>query len=115
MREGKGREEPRKRWLFLTSHGYVLLHVARRPDASAAEIAEAVGITQRQAQRVIRDLVAEGYLGRERRGVRNLYRVNAEARFRHPSFESPPLSVLIEAFAAAAAERQPGGTATGSA
>jgi predicted transcriptional regulator len=95
----------RKRWLFLTSHGYVLLQVARQPDASAAEIAEAVGITARQAQRIIRDLVAEGYLERDRRGIRNAYRINPEARFRHPSFEPPLVTALIEAFAAAAHER----------
>jgi len=104
---GTGRTAaPPRRWLFLTSHGYVLLHLARAPDASAEEVAKAVGITARQAQRIIADLVVEGYVERQRVGRRNRYAINRDARFRHARFDAPPLSTLLDAFAAAAAAKR---------
>jgi predicted ArsR family transcriptional regulator len=54
----------RPRWTFITSHALVLLNVERRPDATVRELAEEVGLTERQVHRVLGDLAAEGYIRR---------------------------------------------------
>lgn len=71
-------------WTFLTNHAQVLLVLARDPTARMRDIAEAVGITERAAQRLVGDLVEEGYVQRRRVGRRNEYELNADARLRHP-------------------------------
>jgi predicted ArsR family transcriptional regulator len=71
-------------WTFLTNHAQVLLCIAREPDIRIREIAVAVGITERAAQRIVGDLVDEGYVSRKRVGRRNEYVVNSHARLRHP-------------------------------
>ncbi|HEX2085647.1 MAG TPA: helix-turn-helix domain-containing protein [Solirubrobacteraceae bacterium] len=71
-------------WTFLTNHAQVLLVIARNPSARMRDIAEAVGITERATQRIVGDLVTEGYVARRRVGRRNEYVVNADARLRHP-------------------------------
>jgi DNA-binding MarR family transcriptional regulator len=88
----------RPKWAFLTSHGFVLLAVARNPDATVREIAERVAVTERQAHRVLADLVDEGYLVRERVGRRNRYRVNRKQPMRHSSMEMHPVADLLAAF-----------------
>jgi winged helix-turn-helix DNA-binding protein len=74
--------EPR-RWAFVSSHGAVLIEVTRHPDATVREIAERVGLTERQAHRVLGDLVGENYVLRSRIGRRNSYRVHKDAPMRH--------------------------------
>jgi DNA-binding transcriptional ArsR family regulator len=76
---------PGRRWAFLSSHGAVLIEVARSPHATVREIAERAGLTERQAHRVLADLVEEGYVLRERVGRRNRYRVDESHPLRHPS------------------------------
>ena len=68
----------------MSSHGAVLIEVARHGDATVREIAEQAGLTERQAHRVLADLVAEGYVTRERVGRRNRYRVHRGQPMRHP-------------------------------
>jgi predicted ArsR family transcriptional regulator len=75
----------RPSWTFLTNHAHVLLAVARRPDARVAEIAAEVGVTQRAALSILRDLEDDGYLTRTRRGRRTHYEVRPHQHFRHPS------------------------------
>ena len=72
-------------WTFITSHGAILLEVARDPDATVRELADRSGVTERQAHRILSDLAGEGYVTRERIGRRNHYRVNQDAQMRHPS------------------------------
>ncbi|MDQ3739849.1 MAG: MarR family transcriptional regulator [Actinomycetota bacterium] len=71
-------------WTFLTNHAQVLLAIAREPTARMRDIADAVGITERAAQRIVTDLVDEGYVDRRRVGRRNEYKVNEHTRMRHP-------------------------------
>ena len=71
-------------WTFLTNHAQVLLCISRNPDMRMREIAEQVGITERAAQRIVGDLVSEGYVSRKKVGRRNEYEVNDHARLRHP-------------------------------
>ena len=88
---------PRPAWAFLTSHGFVLLEVAQAPDATVREIAERVGLTERQAHRVLADLVDAGYLQRQRLGRRNRYRIDESLPMRHPSVAARPIGELLAA------------------
>ncbi len=71
-------------WTFLTNHGHVLLCIARDPGIRLREVAERVGITERAAQRIVRDLVEAGYITRKRVGRRNVYEIHPERPLRHP-------------------------------
>ncbi len=70
-------------WTFLSNHGHVLVALARDPDARTRDVAAAVGITERAVQQIVRDLVSEGYVVKEKVGRRNRYQVVRSAHFRH--------------------------------
>jgi predicted ArsR family transcriptional regulator len=71
-------------WTFLTNHAHVLVCIAEEPDARGRDIAAKVGITERAAQAIVADLVAEGYVTRTREGRRNHYEIVPDAPLRHP-------------------------------
>ena len=71
-------------WKFITNHAQVLLCVAHDPEIRLREIAEACGITERAAHRIIADLEEAGYISRERMGRRNRYEFHPEVAMRHP-------------------------------
>jgi len=87
----------RPSWLFLSNHGYVLLFIARDPSIRISELADRVGIGERAVQKIIADLVADGYITRTRDGRRNRYTINREARLRHPLFADLPIGPLVDA------------------
>jgi predicted transcriptional regulator of viral defense system len=76
--EDDGRDERRSSWTFLTNHAQVLFCVLQDPTVRLRDVADAVGITERAAQSIVADLVAEGYLSRTRVGRRNQYRVHTD-------------------------------------
>jgi hypothetical protein len=65
-------------WSFLTNHARVLLCIARDPVIRLREIGDEVGITERAAYRIVDELVAAGYVSRERNGRRNNYTVHED-------------------------------------
>jgi DNA-binding MarR family transcriptional regulator len=71
-------------WTFLTNHAHVLVCIAENPDMRGREIAQEVGISERAVQGIIGDLVAAGYVIRERDGRRNHYTINLDGDLRHP-------------------------------
>ncbi len=77
-------DAPRSGWTFLTNHAHVLVCVAEEPDARGRDIATRVGITERAAQAIVADLVADGYVTRTREGRRNRYEIHPDAPLRHP-------------------------------
>ena len=83
-------------WVFLTNHAHVLLCVARDPEARARDIAQRVGITERAAQRILSDLLAEGYIAKTKIGRRNRYAVNRRGHLRHPVFHEFEIGPLID-------------------
>jgi predicted transcriptional regulator len=87
---------PAGAWDFLTNHAHVLLCVARDPHSRARDIAEQVGITERATQRILADLIGDGYVGRTKVGRRNHYKVNPRGRLRHPVFRDLSIGPLIE-------------------
>lgn len=85
-------------WTFLTNHAHVMVCLAQDPDARGRDIAERVGITERAVQAIISDLVAGGYVSRERRGRRNHYRLNPGAPLRHPLEAEHSIGALLASF-----------------
>jgi predicted transcriptional regulator len=84
------------RWDFLTNHAHVLLCVARDPGIRLRDIADAVGITERAAHRIVSELVEEGYVARERQGRRNQYTIESKLRLRHPLVEGREIGELLD-------------------
>ena len=64
-------------WSFLTNHALVLTVLNEQADSTGLQIAQAVGITERAARKIIAELQAAGYLEAERIGRRNRYRIHA--------------------------------------
>jgi DNA-binding MarR family transcriptional regulator len=83
---------------LLTSHGRVLLLIARDPELKVREIAELARITERAASGITADLEAAGYLTKLRTGRRTTYVVHAEATFRHPAEAGHQVAELIDVF-----------------
>ena len=94
--EFQGDARPTGTWAFLTNHAHVLLCVARDPQSRARDIAEQVGITERATQRILANLIADGYVTRTKVGRRNHYKVNPRGRLRHPVFRDLSIGPLIE-------------------
>lgn len=90
-------QTPARSWTFLTNHAHVLLCLSRDGDLTMRELAAAVGITERAVQVVVADLVADGYLTREKNGRRNTYTVHGHGRLRHPLESSHTINELITA------------------
>ncbi len=82
-------------WSFLTTHGLVLTYIGRYPDSTGLEIAQAVGITERAARKIVADLLAERYIEREKVGRRNRYRLNTHLPLRHPGERTATVGELL--------------------
>jgi DNA-binding MarR family transcriptional regulator len=96
MQEPQGIGRPTSSWGFLTNHAHVLLCIARDPESRARDIADQVGITERAAQRILADLIADGYATRAKVGRRNHYEINRHGQLRHPVFRDLSIGPLIE-------------------
>ena len=90
-------------WHFLTNHAQVLLCIQNNEEVRMRDIANTVGITERAAQRLTNDLVEAGYVTRERVGRRNRYRIDPEARMRHPAQGEHPIGELLALLSSAEA------------
>jgi predicted transcriptional regulator len=86
-------------WTFLTNHSHVLVCLADDPALRIRDIAVRVGITERATQRIVAELVASGYLEKERDGRRNRYRVATDRPLRHPLERSHTIGDLLSAVA----------------
>ncbi|MCO4770402.1 MAG: MarR family transcriptional regulator [Deltaproteobacteria bacterium] len=71
-------------WTFLSNHAHVLLLLGQDPDLRMRDIAEKVNVTERAVQRIVHDLVEEGYVDKVKEGRCNHYAVNFDAHLRHP-------------------------------
>mgnify|MGYP001821834102 CR=1 FL=1 len=72
------------RWTFPSNHAHVLICIARNPEARLRDIALAVDITERTAQRIINQLRDASVLNLEKAGRRNHYTINLDSELRHP-------------------------------
>jgi predicted ArsR family transcriptional regulator len=71
-------------WTFLSNHAHVMLLLSEEPDLRMRDIASKVDITERAVQRILHDLVEEGYVVVTKAGRRNHYELRLEAHLRHP-------------------------------
>lgn len=58
--------------------------ITQDPTVRLRDIAATLDITERAAQRIVTELVDEGYLSRERKGRRNVYTVHLKQPLRAP-------------------------------
>jgi DNA-binding Lrp family transcriptional regulator len=91
-----GRQTTVIEWLFLTNQARVLLYIAQNPASTARKIAQAVGITERATQRLIRDLDEAGYISRTRVGRHNEYVVHRDQPVSGEVIGDVPVSALID-------------------
>ena len=85
-------------WTFLSNHGHVLVQISNNPEIKVKEIAVAVGITERSAQSILKDLVAEGFIESTKSGRRNIYRISSDAHLKHPAESSLTLKQFLAVF-----------------
>jgi len=83
-------------WTFVTNHTQVLLRIADDPDVRLRDVADHIGITERAVQRIVADLVAAGFLTRQRVGRRNRYEINREHTMRHPAQSGYEIGALLD-------------------
>ena len=90
-------ESAERGWTFLTNHAHVLLCLTRGEALTARELGLQIGITERAVQVILADLTRGGYLVKTKQGRRNLYKVNARGRLRHPLEAHHTVGQLITA------------------
>lgn len=83
-------------WSFLSNHGKALLCVAADPAVRIRDVAAALDITERAAQRIVRDLVTAGYVEAERTGRRNAYAVRTDLPLTLPVARQVPVGRLLD-------------------
>jgi hypothetical protein len=70
-------------WRFVTNHAHVLECIYADPAVRLRDIAATVGVTERTAAHIVKDLEDAGYLTKTRNGRRNHYQVHADLPLRH--------------------------------
>ena len=93
-------------WTFITSHARVLLALARNPNATVAELAEAVEITERSAYRMLADLQRDGYVRRRKIGRQNSYDIDPNLPLFDPIVENGRVRDLLRLIADVEVEPQ---------
>jgi DNA-binding Lrp family transcriptional regulator len=96
IEEPENETRPAGTWAFLTNHAHVLLCIARDPRSRARDIARQIGITERATQRILADLIADGYVKRTKVGRRNHYTIDLGGHLRHPVFRDLSVGPLLE-------------------
>jgi len=71
-------EPEEARWGFLTNYAVLLAYVVLHPESTVRAIAQGIGITERAALSILRDLDDEEIVFRHREGRRNTYTVDFE-------------------------------------
>jgi DNA-binding IclR family transcriptional regulator len=94
-------------WRFVTHHGHVLECIAADPSARLRDIATTVGITERTAGQIVKDLEQAGYLTKTRVGRNNRYEVHGELPLRHSRHRHRTVRELIR-FLEAPADKHAG-------
>ncbi len=65
-------------WSFLTNHSRVLVCIAHDPGMRLRDIAATLGITERTVFAIVDDLIAAGYVVKDKEGRRNRYSIQTE-------------------------------------
>jgi DNA-binding MarR family transcriptional regulator len=62
-------------WAFLTNHGRALVCIARDPEVRLRDIGDCLGITDRSAFGLVKDLTDAGYVVKTKKGRHNRYEI----------------------------------------
>lgn len=71
-------------WSVLSSHGLILVYLARNPRARIRDVALDIGLTERAVGKIIGDLETSGFLTRKKSGRRNVYQFHPRPTLPHP-------------------------------
>lgn len=82
-------------WTFITNHARVLMVIMHDPTVRLRDIASTLDITERAAQRIVTELVDEGYLSRRREGRRNVYTVHPTQKLRTPQAQTVEVGTFL--------------------
>jgi hypothetical protein len=88
-----------KDWRLLSNHGLTLICLARNPEMTLREIGDWVGVTERTAHEITKELVADGYLSRSKERGRNRYTVHPEMPLRHPEMPEHDVGEMLSMLA----------------
>ena len=69
-------------WGLFTSHGLVLVSVAKNPARTAREIGADVDLTERTTHKIILDLEKAGYISKNKVGRNNTYSIHSNVTIR---------------------------------
>jgi MarR family len=92
-------------WSFLTNHARVLLCVAHDPGARLRDLAAMVGVTERSAHGIVSDLVAAGYVVRDKNGRGNEYRIDRHLPVRDPVSRERTVGEVLDVLVGVNAQR----------
>jgi DNA-binding Lrp family transcriptional regulator len=82
-------------WSFITNHGLVLATIAKHPQSTAREIGDVVGITERAAHKIIKDLDEAGYITKTKVGRKNKYKIHPDVPLKDESSDSAVGELLV--------------------
>ena len=82
-------------WSFITNHGLVLATIAKHPQSTAREIGDIVGITERAAHKIIKDLDEAGYITKTKVGRRNKYKIHTNVPMKDESSDAAVGELLV--------------------
>lgn len=85
-------------WSLLSSHGLVLVTVARFGDLAVPDIAQKTGLSRSTVLNVLKDLRRTRMLKVRRVGRRNQYNIDETKTLRHPVVRDTGLGDLLSAF-----------------
>ncbi len=85
----------KQQWIFSSSHGTLLIHIAANPECTIRDITEAMSLTRRTVWGVIGDLRRAGMLSIRKNGRRHHYTVNLDAPFLHPTVRGYALRDIL--------------------
>jgi hypothetical protein len=83
-------------WSFLTNHARALLCIAHDPGVRLRDIAAMVGVTERSAHDIVGDLVADGYVVKDKDGRRNRYHIQEHLPLRDPITQERTVGELLK-------------------
>jgi len=90
---------PASSWTFLSNHAHVMILLSRDCDMRMRDMAAAIGITERAVQRIVSELVSEGYLDVVKEGRRNHYTIRSDQHLRHPVEDGVAIDALLRLIA----------------
>src|ERR1017187_1434129 len=82
-------------WSFLTNHARVLACIAQDPGVRLRDIAATLGITERNAFGIVRDLTTAGYVLKDKDGRRNRYAIQVHVPLRKDTDRQPTVGELL--------------------